>query len=341
MELTTNHNNRILPISFMRVMAMFMIILFHSLYFYTNNWWILGGRFVPIWYKIANFLDIIDLPMFMFISGYLYGYLYINENKYRDKKAFVISKFKRLLIPYLSWALFQIIVLPTIFDWQNILTGSGHLWFLLVLFEIFTIIIPFSNLLCNKFNQRRFELLISLSIFVFFLFHFLSNHHSFLCIHSFLYYFPSFLIGIYIARFKFVGSFSLLKTLLLLFFSLIILGYYISYSTINNIIIDTIFRLSIGWIIIILFYYLLCSPKITASNTFTQLVLHFDKLSMGIYIFHQIIINICLLQNNFHNFINSHFICGPFIIFAISFVASWAMSYFFYKNKYINRLIGF
>ena len=64
-------------ISVMRVMAMLMIIAFHSMCFYNGRWSKVDALYIPFWYKVSAFLDVVDLNMFVFISGYLYGYLYI------------------------------------------------------------------------------------------------------------------------------------------------------------------------------------------------------------------------------------------------------------------------
>ena len=63
-------DEKIRSVSVMRVIAMLMIVCFHSLCFYTHRWWIFGGVYIPLWDKIASCLDAIDLPMFFFISGY-------------------------------------------------------------------------------------------------------------------------------------------------------------------------------------------------------------------------------------------------------------------------------
>ena len=69
--------NRFNEISVMRVLAMTMIVGFHSLCFYNGRWVKVDALYIPFWYKVSCFLDVIDLNMFVFISGYLYGYLYI------------------------------------------------------------------------------------------------------------------------------------------------------------------------------------------------------------------------------------------------------------------------
>ena len=68
-------------ISIMRVLAMTMIVAFHSMCFYNGRWVKVNAITIPFWTKVSSFLDVVDLNMFVFISGYLYGYLYIYRNK--------------------------------------------------------------------------------------------------------------------------------------------------------------------------------------------------------------------------------------------------------------------
>ena len=104
----TNDKDKLQYVSAIRVMAMLMIITFHSMLFYTGKWWIFDGPVIPIWVKASTFLDVIDLPMFVFIAGYLFGYLYKYKNKYRNKAHFIIGKTRCLMVPYLFWGLFLI-----------------------------------------------------------------------------------------------------------------------------------------------------------------------------------------------------------------------------------------
>ena len=107
-------DERLKYVSAMRVMAMMMIVAFHSMLFYTGKWWVFGGPVIPLWVKVSSFLDAIDLPMFVFIAGFLFGHLYKFKGKYRDKRQFVIGKARRLLVPYLAWGLFLVYVLPPV-----------------------------------------------------------------------------------------------------------------------------------------------------------------------------------------------------------------------------------
>ena len=63
---------------------MLLIVLFHSLCFYIGTWWYLCTDVVPLWKVIAYPSVKIGLTTFVFISGFLYGYMYFEKGKYRD-----------------------------------------------------------------------------------------------------------------------------------------------------------------------------------------------------------------------------------------------------------------
>ncbi len=85
------------------------------------------------------------MPIFMLISGYLYGLGKI-EGKYQDKKAFLLKKAKRLGVPYLFWGTVMLILMPNYYSAANYINGFSHLWFLYSLAVFFLIVS-----LCGKF----------------------------------------------------------------------------------------------------------------------------------------------------------------------------------------------
>lgn len=136
-------------ISIMRVLAMTMIVAFHSMCFYNGKWLKVNAIMIPLWTKVSAFLDVIDLNMFVFISGYLYGYLYIFRNKYRHPSEVIRNKAIRLLLPYCFWGSIMAAVWPWN-TWGRLLYGIGHLWFLLMLFGVFTL-----TVLLQLLNNQR------------------------------------------------------------------------------------------------------------------------------------------------------------------------------------------
>ena len=328
---------RIHTISVMRVLAMIMIVSFHSLCFYTHRWWRLGGTYIPIWDKTATLLDTIDLPMFVFISGFLFGHLYI-KGKYHERWAFIQGKARRLLVPYFFWGFFLIISMPSLHEWGNLLTGISHLWFLLMLFEIFTIVIPFAHFLCQKATEHQAIIAVLGAFLLYIAYHTLSNHHAFLCIHTTLFYLPTFLIGLFCARFKMHNYLTTSFSTILLLTSLTILTLYCYTmeplsSYVNNIILWLL-----GHTIVFASFSLLC--KIPFSGKLFEVIMHFDRLSMGIYIFNQICINALLLIPKSVAFFNQYNHIGPIVIFAVGFFIPWLLTCIFNCNKYTKLLIG-
>lgn len=89
------------------------------------------------------------MPVFFAISGAIYQ-IQISRGKYLDQWSFFVGKFKRLMIPYIVFAIF--IVFPTmcvithidnpllyIIDSYLLVHNSRHLWFLVILFQTFIV----------------------------------------------------------------------------------------------------------------------------------------------------------------------------------------------------------
>ena len=121
-------------ITILRICAMFCILIFHALCFYIGSWNYWRTEIVPIWSFFEPIVEI-GLATFIFISGFLYGYYNIEKSKYLQFSPFVTKKTKRLLFPYIIWSCIMIIFLPLNMHWREMITGTGHLWFLLVLYE--------------------------------------------------------------------------------------------------------------------------------------------------------------------------------------------------------------
>lgn len=78
-----------------------------------------------------------DMPLFTFISGYLFEYLYEEKHRYRNFGLFLQNKLNRLLIPFF---ILSVLVIATSYQeaFSNILWGEGcHLWYCAMLFWCF------------------------------------------------------------------------------------------------------------------------------------------------------------------------------------------------------------
>lgn len=110
-------------ISYVRLVAMVMVILCHFLQFYGNE--------LAFWFNVG-------VEVFLVISGFLYG-----SKEIDDPVGFICRRFKKILIPYYAYLL-PISLLYLLFAGENFLPesmikavfcvgtldGLGHLWFI-------------------------------------------------------------------------------------------------------------------------------------------------------------------------------------------------------------------
>lgn len=325
-------------ISLMRVMAMIMIVAFHSLCFYNGRWSKVNAITIPIWYKLSYFLDAIDLNMFVFISGYLYGYLYIYRNKYRHPSEVIRIKAIRLLIPYLFWGIPMAIVWPWN-TWSKLFYGIGHLWFLLMSFGVFTltVILQLLNSQRVRFTGKIGVSLIVIGYIVGLIFSKYVYAGEFLCINKILYYFPVFMIGYLCAKLRVAW---LLPNWAYIILPFAILGLFIfvwyplplSYSLI------LLVRTVLAYVVCI--DLLIILSKDTMSGLTKKIVLEIERLSMGLYIFNQIAMDTVFSIPILHQWFEEHWVIGPFVLFPIGFFPPLLLSYMFNKYKWLKWTIG-
>lgn len=195
-------DSRLVEISYMRVLAMLMVVLFHSYYVYVGTW-PFNAPEIGMYNLFCKTLHRIDMNIFVFISGYLYFKQRYEKRKYQECLLFIINKTKRLIFPYLIWGVFQVLLLNLSFN--SLLTGAFHLWFLLMMFWIFIFIRIIEYLL--KLDSTKVFLDIILIIgftWVWLLLKFLNINPTFLSIVRAADYFPFFLFGFVFAKYKIV-----------------------------------------------------------------------------------------------------------------------------------------
>ena len=325
-------------ISIMRVMAMTMIVAFHSLCFYNGRWVKVNAIDIPVWHKVSYFLDVIDLNMFVFISGYLYGYLYIYRNKYQHPSEVIRIKAKRLLIPYLFWGIPMAIVWPWN-TWVKLLYGIGHLWFLLMLFGVFTLTVIFQLL---NAQRVKFTSIVGISLIVMgFISGFLFSKYvyagDFLCINKILYYFPAFMIGYLCAKLR-VAWMLPNWSYMTLPFAILGLFVFVWYPIPLPYTLVLIIRTVLAYFICIELLVIL--SKDTMSDRVQKVVHEVERLSMGLYIFNQMAMDIVFTTPVLHQWFVTHWMIGPFVLFPIGFFPPLLLSYIFNKYKWLKWTIG-
>ena len=328
-------SERLNYISVLRVSSMMLIILFHSICFYTGTWWHLCTDIVPLWKLISAPTVKVGLTTFFFISGYLYGYMYLEKGKYRDAKSFLSNKFRRLLIPYLFWSILMSLTMPYLnIAWINLFTGVAHLWFLLVLFELFIILVVLTRIGVGSNNTIFVDLLIIVSCFTaLYIWKNVSTHHHVLCIEEMLYYLPSFILGFYCVRYRKIeiNRYLLIALFVVGLFLAFLLSYY-NYPDSH-----TLYR--IPAIMVSCSSLMLMKNK---PNTICQsyFFMNLDKNSMGIYIFNQIVVFLLLIIPETNKYLSWHTYSGVLIIFTISLIIPWLLANIFNKVKVLSYLLG-
>ena len=325
-------------ISIMRVLAMTMIVAFHSLCFYNGRWSKVDAIFIPVWYKISCFLDVIDLNMFVFISGYLYGYLYIYRNKYRHPSEVIHIKAVRLLIPYLFWGILMVLIWPWN-TWSKLFYGIGHLWFLLMLFGVFTItvVLQLLNAQRIRFTRSVGLLLIIVGYLGGLFFSKYVYSGAFLCINKILYYFPAFMIGYLCAKLR-VGWLLPNWAYIILPFAILGLLVFVWYPLPLPKTLILLIKTVLAYIICI--DLLIILSKGTLSDRMHKVVQAIERLSMGLYIFNQIVMDTVFSIPVLHQWFEAHWMIGPFVLLPIGFFPPLLLSYIFNKYKWLRWTIG-
>lgn len=129
-------------VSFIRVIAMILIVFYHCLAYNNGAWTASFGNtptYGPVMRAINGNIVTIALDAFVLIAGLLY-YRIAATGKYDDTKRFLRGKTKRLLSPYLIWGLLLCVIFPNVEHIEKLADGISHLWFLLMLFDIFAIV---------------------------------------------------------------------------------------------------------------------------------------------------------------------------------------------------------
>ena len=140
----------------MRPILLLLLVSYHAFAPYCGTWNLPDGVETNIIYKwFALFPRAFQLEAFVFVSGYIFAMQVIQKNKFQSLIELAKSKFVRLIIPCwifgaIYWLLFKTIS-PV-----YILTGIGHLWYLLCLFWCFI----FSFILYKKSYQDKHVLIL-------------------------------------------------------------------------------------------------------------------------------------------------------------------------------------
>lgn len=322
-------------ICLIRVLLIFLLIIYHSFAPFCKSWAPVGtGREITSYYWIGLLAYSFMLEMFVFISGYIFGYQQLKKGG--DYLHIVRSKFKRIIIPSLLFSFLYILLFryePRT-TWQWIIEtsyGVGHLWFLPMLFWCFilTMLIEKSNL------SYKWTFIIVLGLAVF------SGIEMPFRFNQSLNYLMFFYAG-YILRHKDIDLSKYCKPTILIITGIIFLftvtvGIY-SKPYINSWLITKIIKFSyaaFGVIFVFLFAYRLVYIKhVRIAPWFIAL----SNVCFGVYIFQEFILQIMYYKLNILSGFSDYAI--PLIGFIITLIVSLILTIIVRKTKIGRFILG-
>lgn len=323
-----NNTKKLNEVVLIRVFTILVVVLGHSMIVYSSNWSTfemqIGSSFFD---NLKRYIDIFQMPLFIFISGYIYHFNRIEMSKYQNKNRFIKGKFIRLIIPYFSIAILYVIPIRFLIDYNgyqgksfmellvnNVFLGEdiGHLWFLPSIFTIFVIFYLFERFIF------KFPLIMGILFFVgistlsgfFPAVFFIQKSFNYL-----LYFYVGFKIRALVQEKEDIGNTSIIIALFILqfigvWFSVAIAGQ--NSAVLNGLVL--IFN-KLGSLSSILFFYLLFNKMSIKKESFAdnKIIKYIDKESFQIYLFHSPIVYIVL-------YFIQDYIIDPFVVVAGTFL---------------------
>lgn len=315
-----------------KVFATFLVVLAHSTRMYTGSGVITPACESVFLSYLSAAIYTFHMPLFVAVSGMVYGFCIDDRGKYTDNVAFVKNKFIRLIIPYLFFGFAYVAPVMVLFGFSNssyfayclrgilLSENSRHLWYILVLFEIFLICA-----VLKKYIQKWHVVF----LIIFFALALTHNHvPGILQLSNLVYYIFFFYAGYLYNRYyeKLNGSvmINLIADLVLLALIIVLFGHR------NNTVVGILIAVAGSMIAVNLTS--LVPSRMTGSKVFISL----KKDGFGIYLFHPMIIYVLyyyLGQKQINPILLSVGIA------AIAFILSWGLTELFRKLR-LGVLMG-
>lgn len=139
-------NQRLVEIDILRVLCIFLLISDHSFAIFSNTWIKpICIDDIALYYWIGKFCQSFMLPLWVFISGFLWAYQVVGVGRTYKFYELLSKKAYKLLLPCYIFGLVYVFLIGEFSDLITLkgiylyLCGAGHLWFLPMLFWIFII----------------------------------------------------------------------------------------------------------------------------------------------------------------------------------------------------------
>lgn len=353
-ETRTSSLSRLFGLDILRAFSIIIVVAYHVYGMMYNLPYRIDETYkmyYSLYYDInRRGLVMLAMPMFVFISGYIYS-LSVCAGKYRDTKTFIINKFKRLVIPFVVFALLMMLADYSLWNVEYFKSSLydifvrgmwRHLWFLPMLFWSFMLTFALKPILKRPVGQ--FLLLIIAFIFILFpepKFKLLGV--TFLSKWYFWFYLGYLVFRYSDMLFSLIKKYHLSIVLFVLGIVLCLMSGMPPYPNSNC--------CGVLSISLLLLFFLYITRNVTLSVTkdmkgmTMRCISAISKYSFGIYIFHYwlapyFISDAVQKVLSFVSLAKNHYYLFPFVFFVVAFVFSYAVTYYFQKTRLGKFLLG-
>ena len=285
------------------------------------------------------------MPLFFFISGYLFSHLVIDRGKYESFSGFIKNKVQRLLIPCVVFIGVMSLTLQENFIDKLFFYGF-HLWFLKVLFVCF-IVCWFSNKYITNPKNEVLVWILTVLLMAAPMIQFWSLGQFF---KKYVFFYTGYLIYKYRKNFSFLYNKKGLIISSVVFGMLVLTGLFLygNYSW-ND---DFDFRepLPIKAIEILIMGFATIALVFSAVNVYLNnhpnfklgILATINNLSYGIYLLHVYLLQTMYkyLNDILGPLFNAHYIVAPIILFVLVIVLSIIVTKLVKKIKYGSYIVG-
>lgn len=134
-----------------KVVTTLLVVTAHAARMYTGEGVVRPYNESPFLAQLCDIIYAFHMPLYICVSGMVYGLCIDNYGKYEDTAAFLKNKLVRLMIPYLFFGIAYVAPVMVLFHFTDksyfsycvngilLVRDSRHLWFLVVLIEIFCV----------------------------------------------------------------------------------------------------------------------------------------------------------------------------------------------------------
>lgn len=341
--------NRLFEIDLLRVICIFLLVAFHSFAIYTGSWTEPHGtQHISAYYWFGKFCYSFMLPLWVFISGFLWGHQVIEKEKEQKFRQLVKKKAQKLLLPCYIFGLLYLLFTDKISSLTtpsgifSFLSGELHLWFLPMLFWVFII-----SYLLLKIQIKDYVLL-----GILFLISIIAWNVKSLGIGGAFHYLLYFQLGFMTVKYKTninvwckskVILYGLILAFIISFVPCTILLDYVTPEQVLTIgercssqILMHIASFPIAILGIIISYSISIKIKnIIRGNIVIETLAIYG---FGIYIFHQFILMFLYYETNIIEILGSF--AAPVCGFVISFLGSLALTWISLKSKIGHQILS-